>query len=209
MSPNPNRILILFAHPAYQRSRANRLLLDAARDLEATTVHDLYEEYPDFAIDVPREQTLLREHDLIVFQHPFYWYSCPALLKEWMDLVLEHGFAYGHDGTALSGKQLLSAITTGGSRAAYQPDGHNRFTIRQFLAPIEQTASLCGMHYLPPFVIHSMHQQPTDEAMREYATLYRAALVGLRDRTLSLEGLDRDAYLNDALTGHPQEDPHA
>lgn len=28
-------------------------------------------------------------------QHPFYWYSTPALLKEWQDLVLEHGWAYG------------------------------------------------------------------------------------------------------------------
>ncbi len=66
-------------------------------------------------INVKREQALLSEHDIIVFQHPFYWYSCPAIMKEWMDLVLEYGYAYGPEAHALNGKQWLSAITTGGA----------------------------------------------------------------------------------------------
>jgi putative NADPH-quinone reductase len=111
-------ILILFAHPAYQRSRGNRFLVEAVQQSDAFTFRDLYEHYPDFNIDVAEEQRLLLEHDVIVLQHPFYWYSCPALLKEWLDLVLEHGFAYGHDGEALRGKSMLSAITTGGSERA-------------------------------------------------------------------------------------------
>ncbi|HJP32673.1 MAG: NAD(P)H-dependent oxidoreductase [Candidatus Latescibacteria bacterium] len=40
------RILLLFAHPAYQRSRANRPLVEAVRDLSGVTFRDLYEEYP-------------------------------------------------------------------------------------------------------------------------------------------------------------------
>jgi glutathione-regulated potassium-efflux system ancillary protein KefG len=36
--------------------------------------------------------------------HLLYWYSTPAILKEWQDLVLEHVFAYGHEGTKLHGK---------------------------------------------------------------------------------------------------------
>lgn len=32
---------------------------------------------------------------MIVFQHPLYTYSCPALLKEWLDRVLSRGFASG------------------------------------------------------------------------------------------------------------------
>ena len=63
--------------------------------MEGVRLHDLYEAYPDFLIDVEAEQALLLEHDVIVFQHPVYWYSSPAILKEWQDLVLEHGFAYG------------------------------------------------------------------------------------------------------------------
>jgi Flavodoxin-like fold len=66
--------------------------------------------YPDFHINVAREQELLTLHDVIVFQHPLYWYSYPAILKEWQDLVLESGFAFGHMGTRLAGKLLLHAI---------------------------------------------------------------------------------------------------
>ena len=55
-----------------------------------------------------REQELLLQHKIIVWQHPFYWYSSPALLKEWIDLVLEHGWAYGRKGDMLKGKKVNS-----------------------------------------------------------------------------------------------------
>ena len=58
--PNP-RILVLYAHPAPHRSRINSRLAEAARALEGVLVHDLYETYPDFFIDVRREQALLEQ----------------------------------------------------------------------------------------------------------------------------------------------------
>ena len=98
-----NRVLIQFAHPALQKSRVNRRLIAAVQNLENVTINDLYEEYPDFFVDVQREQELLLSHDIIVFQHPFYWYSCPALVKQWEDLVLQYGFAFGAQGTSSTG----------------------------------------------------------------------------------------------------------
>ena len=194
-----SKVLILFAHPAFQKSRAQKHLVAATHSLDEVTFHDLYEAYPDFNIDVPHEQQLLRDHDLIVLQHPFYWYSCPALLKEWLDLVLEYGFAYGHQGTALEGKKMLTVITTGGSQDAYCSDGYNRFTIRQFLAPFEQTAVLCGMRYLPPYVVHGMHSGIEENAMDQYAAAYRQLLIGLRDQTFDLKHLDSLTYTNELL----------
>ena len=202
----PRSILVLFVHPAYQKSRANHSLLSAVHDMDGLTLHDLYEQYPDFNIDTAREKELLQAHDLIVLQHPFYWYSSPALLKEWLDLVLEYGFAYGPGGDALRGKWLLSAITTGGSRSAYQAEGYNRFTIRQFLAPFEQTAHLCGMRYLPPFVAHGMHRRPEAEEMAEHAALYRRGLEYLRDSDLDGDTLEDNYYLNDILATGGQTD---
>ena len=148
------RILVLFAHPAFHKSRVHRALADAARRVEGVTFHDLYERYPDFLLDVNHEQQLLREHDLIVFQHPFYWYSSPAILKEWQDLVLEYGFAFGEEGTALRGKRLLSVVSAGGPQDSYGSPSHSEFTMAQLLTPFEQTARFCGMEYLPPFVVH-------------------------------------------------------
>ncbi len=180
------RILVLFAHPDLARSRVNRRLLEAVSDLDGVTVHDLYEAYPDLDIDVAHEQSLLAAHDAVVLQHPFYWYSTPAILKQWQDLVLAHGWAYGRGGTALVGKILLQVVTAGGSEASYQREGHNRFTIRELLAPVEQTARLCGMIYLPPYVVHGTHGLGT-EAVREHVGQYRAVLDALRDGTLDLE----------------------
>jgi len=179
-------VLVLFAHPALEKSRVNRPLLAAARGVDGVHVHDLYEAYPDFHIDVGREQTLLVEHDVVVLQHPFYWYSTPALVKEWFDLVLEHGWAYGRKGTALRGKRLLNVVTTGGREDAYCEAGRNRFTVRQLLAPVEQTARLCGMRYLPPFVVHGTLAIDADEVDAHVAD-YRRLLEGLRDDTLALD----------------------
>jgi glutathione-regulated potassium-efflux system ancillary protein KefG len=135
---------------------------------------------------VRREQELLAAHDVVVLQHPFYWYSTPPLIKQWEDLVLEHGWAYGTGGTALHGKWLLSAISAGGPRRAYRAGGYQRFTIRQLLAPLEQTARLCGMEYLPPFVVFGTHQLGVEEigtAAAEYGRLIQA----LRDDRVDLD----------------------
>lgn len=204
-----NQILILFAHPALEKSRINRQLIQAIRGLDAVTIHDLYEAYPTFHINVKDEQELLLAHDIIVFQHPFYWYSSPALLKEWQDLVLEYGFAYGHGGVALKGKKFLSSITTGGGEQAYQQQGHNYFSIREFLVPFEQTARLCGMEYLPPFVVHGTHQLQEPQQITHHAQTYRRAIAALRDNLLPWEQLKQAIYLNHSLEQIQQEPHHA
>lgn len=197
-------LLLIFAHPALEKSRVNRRLLAGVSDLPGVTVRDLYELYPDFQIDVAEEQAQLARHDIVVLQHPFYWYSAPALLKEWVDLVWEYGYAYGPEGKALHGKALLNAITTGGSADAYRPEGRNRFTLRQLLAPFDQTAHLCGMRYLAPFVVHrSMFLQGADE-IAPFQQCYRNALTALRDGKLDWEVAARAERLND-LFGAPVE----
>ena len=192
------RTLILFAHPALEKSRVNRRLAAAVRSLEGVTFHDLYEEYPDFDVDVRREQELLVRHDLLVLQHPFFWYSIPPLLKQWIDLVLEHGWAYGSEGTALAGKLVLSAISTGGREEAYESGGHNRYTMRELLAPVEQTFVLCGMSYLPPLLFQGAHGM-TPDRIEDHAHSYRRAIEALRDGRLDPAELADLERLNPAL----------
>jgi glutathione-regulated potassium-efflux system ancillary protein KefG len=192
------RISILVFHPLLHKSRVNRKLVAAVEGMEGVTVRLMYDLYPDFFIDVRREQELLLQHDLTVWQHPFYWYSSPSLLKEWIDLVLEHGFAYGRTGRALEGKQILSAISTGGRREAYLAEKEGLFSVRQLLAPFEQTTRLCRMHYLPPFVTHGTHLLDAagiDQAARDYASL----IGTLRDGVLSLDEISKHEYLNDLI----------
>ncbi len=174
------KLLILFAHPKVSGSVVQKAMLAAIAGLEHVTIHDLYAAYPDFDIDVKAEQQRLLSHDVIVLQHPFYWYSAPAIVKEWLDLVLENGWAYGPGGTNLAGKFLMNAISAGGSSEAYSPDGRNRYAIETLLSPFNQTAHLCAMAYLAPFIINGGRKiAPEDLTAR--AEAYRDLIVGLRD----------------------------
>lgn len=190
------RILLLLAHPKFEKSRVNKALIAAVADLPGLTVHDLYENYPDFNVDVAREQALLLQHDIIIWHHPLYWYSCPPLLKQWIDLVLSIGWAYGKGGDQLSGKWLFNAVTSGGSREVYQTNGRNRYTLNQFLAPFEQTAWLCQLRYLPPFAIQGTHQL-SDEAIATSAEHYKQLLKRLQSDTAELQAFQSAVYLND------------
>jgi glutathione-regulated potassium-efflux system ancillary protein KefG len=194
------RILILFAHPALRKSRINRRLIAEARKLSGITVRDLYEEYPDFMIDVKAEQALLESHDVILFQHPFYWYSCPAILKEWLDLVLEHGFAYGAEGKALEGKWQGSIISTGGPESAYGPGRLVKFSVRELLAPFEQTARLCRMTWLPPFLVQGSFLLE-DAALERHAVDYVRVLELLRDGATDVDSLVKLERLNQLVEG--------
>ena len=149
---------VLAAHPNWRESRVNRLLLERARAVDNATVRDLYGTYPDYDIDVPAEQAAVEAAALVVLLHPIQWYSMPSLMKLWLDEVLRHGWAYGHGGTALQGKDLWLVATTGGAETSYHPQGYNRFFFDAFLPPYEQTAYLCGMRFLPPLLLHGAHR---------------------------------------------------
>jgi glutathione-regulated potassium-efflux system ancillary protein KefG len=192
------KILVLFAHPKYELSITNKALIEAISAAEHITVHDLYEVYPDANINIAYEKELLQEHDVIVWHHPFYWYSCPPLLKQWIDLVLEFNWAYGPHGNALQGKFVFNTITTGGAKQAYHPQGYNRFTLRQYLAPFDQTAYLCKMNYLPPFAVQGTHRLGSRDLIR-YAEQYQALLHFLRNEQHDLHVLSGLDQLNESF----------
>ncbi len=180
----------------------NRVLLDGVDRMPGVTLHDLYEQYPDFNVDVEREKGLLIAHQIIVWQHPIYMYSAPALLKQWIDLVLEYGWAHGKGGDFLKGKIIFNALTTGGSRQAYAAGGSNRFTIREFLVPYDQTASLCKMSYLPPFAVQGTHLL-TEAQLARQAALYHTILKRLSRGDFNLESMRGFPFLNDWLDHDP------
>jgi glutathione-regulated potassium-efflux system ancillary protein KefG len=180
------RVLVLYAHPGQRHSQANILLSRTATTLEGITFIDLYAQYPRFKIAIDAEQQRLVEHDVVVFQFPVYWYSTPSLLKEWQDLVLEYGFAYGQDGDKLAGKVCLLALTAGGPAQAYTKDGSNHARLRALFSPLEQTAKLCQMEFLPPFVLFSSLTAGMDGRGEEHAAAYRRLLAALRDDSFDI-----------------------
>ncbi len=177
------KVIHYYAHPGHRFSHANKAMWDASLSVNDVEHVDLYAEYPRHNVNIDREQQRLLDHDVIVMQFPIFWYSSPSLLKEWIDLTLEHGFAYGKDGDKLAGKWLMLAVTAAGPEEAYSEGGYQHFPLRTFLTPFEQTARLSKMRFAAPYVFHdALKADPSD-----HAAGFRTLLEGLRDDRIDLE----------------------
>ena len=192
-------VLVLSAHPRTDQSVLNRAMLAAARAIERVELVDIYAEYPDFDIDIDREQQRLLEADILVLQHPVYWYSCPALLKEWLDLVFEHGFAYGSEGSALAGKTVIQVATCSTAREAFTKKGKYQNELRTLFSPFEQTTKFCGMVYLAPYGIFSAEDAADEKRLDGIIADYHRVLTALVEGTLDIEKAISAPLLNDVL----------
>jgi putative NADPH-quinone reductase len=161
---------VLVFHPDLkQGSRVNLELANAAKDADIT-VRDMYSLYPNRVIDVQAEQKVLADADRIVLQFPMFWYSSPALLKQWEDQVLEHGWAYGSHGDALHGKELIIAVSPGAVQAKYDSDGF-KYTVTDLLRPYQATSNLIGTKYIKPFITYGASSL-SDNDIQQRATEY-------------------------------------
>ncbi|WOT04174.1 NAD(P)H-dependent oxidoreductase [Shewanella youngdeokensis] len=199
MLKEKKKVLVLYAHPSQERSEVNKPLFEATLHHNHVTAVDLYAEYPTFRINIDKEQQRLREHDVIIFMFPLYWYSTPSILKEWLDLVLEYNFAYGAKGNALKGKTFFCAISAGGSEAAFHTDGYNHFTLRELLHPLEQTANLTGMTYLAPFALFGARRAIEENRLQGHINDWLTLLSALANNSLDIPAATKPLTLNHCL----------
>ena len=59
------KILVNLVHPNIENSVVNKKLINAISKLENVNINNLYTNYPDFKIDVKKEQELLLNHDVL------------------------------------------------------------------------------------------------------------------------------------------------
>ncbi|MCD5002637.1 NAD(P)H-dependent oxidoreductase [Enterococcus saccharolyticus] len=159
------KTLIIISHPDIQDSSSQRFLQESLPQSVDITVHHLEAVYPDGKIDIQREQQLLREHDRIIFQFPFYWYSSPAMLKHWQDEVLAENFAYGARGRSLQGKELGLVLVIGVGEKEYQVGGTEGFSISTLTTPYQALANKLQMTFLKPFPIFQFQYMTEHEKM--------------------------------------------
>lgn len=174
-------VLVYLAHPSLHKSEINSRLFNIAQACDFVTCVDLYAEYPRFNIDVDKEQQRLLQHDTIIFLFPLFWYAAPAIIQEWKELILEHGFAYGEGTKQLAGKTVLCAISAGAKEEDYHPTGRNHFSIRQFLSPFEGMANLTGMRYLPPFTLFATRSAQLDTRLVMHEAQWKVLLTALHE----------------------------
>lgn len=144
------KTLIIISHPNIAESTSQQFFLAGLDNREEVTIRHLERAYPEGKIDKVSECQLVREHDRLIFQFPLYWYSSPALLKEWQDQVL----------TEFTGSNLLKdkefgIVTTVGVRQIdYLAGGKVGFTLDELMRPYQAVANHFEMRYLPIFSIH-------------------------------------------------------
>ena len=159
------KTLVIVSHPRIKDSYTQSFLKNAQSDFDQVTWHPLDQLYPDCRIDVTHERRLLINYDRIIFQFPLYWYSAPALLKQWEDQVLSRRLANANHGGYLRHKQFGLVVTLGLPLKSYQAGGGEHFSLSTLLTPYQAVARRAGMHYLPPFLIAQFfYQTPASEA---------------------------------------------
>ena len=161
-----SKILVISGHPDYKHSMANRAILDEFhRQVPDAEIVYLDAEYPDFNIDVEREQRRLVEADTVVFEFPMWWYSAPSLMRRYFEQVLTHGFAYGSTGTAMHGKKMIISFTAGAPESAYSPEGYQHYAMDAFIPQFRAISNLCGFEWQTPVISFGMMLlNPDDKA---------------------------------------------
>lgn len=159
------KTLVIISHPEMMESGSQQYLLSSIPEGKDITIHHLESVYPDFKIDVEMEQALLKEHERIIFQFPFYWYSAPALLKKWQDEVLADGFAYGKRGKVLTGKEFGLVMSIGVKEEEYQPGGREGFSIDELTKPFQAMALKTGMVFLKTLPIFQFSYLTEEQKM--------------------------------------------
>jgi len=182
--------LLIVGHPRYESSIATKKIVETftanvekAGEIQQLEIRNLINLYPDYKINKLAEQDALIKARNIILQFPFYWYNVPAILKLWIDEVLEYGFAYGKTGDKMNNKNLILSFSTGGPKEAYSTTGRNNYEIIDLLKPFIQTSNLMGTRFLTPVTSHGNMYIPgvynSKEEIEEKAVHHAVQLFNL------------------------------
>ncbi|CAO3623259.1 unnamed protein product [Mucor fragilis] len=81
-----------------------------------------------YSKEVQQEMERINQHDALVFVFPLYWSNMPAIMKGYMDRVLNLGYAYSPWGpTTMTVKKVFFMTTTGASEAVHNKRDHIEF----------------------------------------------------------------------------------
>ena len=147
------KVIVISGHPNLSTSRVNIAIINTVSQ-SGVKVHRLPCAVTSNGFDILAEQTLLNAHDRIVLLFPLYWYSCPAIMKQWIDEVLTPGYAYARGGDKLKNKQFMIIATVGAPSSGYRAGGFNRYTLDELLKPLQQTIAYVKGTYLPAVAVY-------------------------------------------------------
>lgn len=175
--------LILLFHPEYDKSHANRAMVDATSAVAGVEVVNMAVLYPNLRdLDVDREVGRLLAVDRLVLQFPVHWYCAPPLAMQWQNTVLTRMFYVNpkDEGERLRGLPFMVAATAGNVPEAYRADGANGFPLADLLHPFTATAKRCAFNWCEPFLTYRANKLDEGER-RSLGERYAERLRGWTD----------------------------
>lgn len=151
---------MILAHPKIEESIGNKIISELTNQNRNVEVRHLNALYPNFKIDIKAEQNAMLNADIIIFQYPLFWYSTPAILKEWIDQVFEYGFAFG-TGAKLTAKKIIVSMTIGSAERDYPKE-----IIDKILFPFHGLAAYCKMNYAGEVLSNNINSYTPEAAER-------------------------------------------
>ena len=166
------KTLVILVHPDMENSRINKSWKEELEKYpDKITIHELYKKYPDWNIDIKKEQELILKHDNIIFEFPLYWYSSPPILKKWLDDVLSFNWAYGNE-YRLKGKNIGFAVSVGGSETEYSKTGSVKFSMNEILIPFEATVEYIKANLISHYILFDATESLSEEKLLESTKNY-------------------------------------
>ena len=166
------KTLVILVHPDMENSKINKSWKEELEKYpDKITIHELYKEYPDWNIDIKKEQELILKHDNIIFEFPLYWYSSPPILKKWLDDVLSFNWAYGNE-YRLKGKNIGFAVSVGGPKKEYSKTGSVRFSMDEILVPFEATVKYIKANLISHYILFDATESLNEKKLLESAEGY-------------------------------------
>ena len=166
------KTLVILVHPDMENSRINKSWKEELEKYpDKITIHELYKKYPDWNIDIKKEQELILKHDNIIFEFPLYWYSSPPILKKWLDDVLSFNWAYGNE-YRLKGKNIGFAVSVGGPETEYSKTGSVKFSMNEILIPFEATVEYIKANLISHYILFDATESLSKEKLLESTKNY-------------------------------------
>jgi len=155
-------ILIIVAHPkqesfSFAMAETYKTISETKGDkVELLDLYRCEHQQPFFSYDdannMPKTEAMtyfqekIQNADELVFVFPYWWGSCPAIMKNFIDWNLSKGFAFEYVNSRpkglLTDKTVKIFTTTGAPKFIYTLTGANRRLKNMFK---EQIIQFCGM----------------------------------------------------------------
>lgn len=188
------KVLIVFTHPnssSFNHALLEKISAGLKQSGHEVKVKDLYQENFDPVLKseelsqlhngnipsrIAAEQKQLLWAEGLIFIYPLWWFTPPAMLKGWFDVVLTNGvaFEYSNEGAKglLKHKKAMVMITAGASKIWFKQNNALEISYRPIT---DGTLSFCGIEDVSHNIYYDIVNR-TDEERAEI--LNQAEIIG-------------------------------